>query len=222
MIIQKKTDFNGNEYWEGTINGKAVVFDRRTDMYGGTYWQGYLDNDTIITEVRTDWFGEEYLDVRIVSHGSRPLPARQSGSADALPSGGNPVGCLLLLLVSAIAAVMMTGCWHGIMKSEAIEVPIIAVVSSFLGVYFGTRYIGRHPEESAFGGGCLVGWEISGILFFVISILCSVIPTSREMYAPFNFGMVLGIALISVLMGGFPGILTGIACVITRKFGKSR
>ncbi len=224
MILEKRTDFYGNEYWQGTINGKTIVMDRRTDMYGGTYWQGTCDGKTIVTEVRSDWYGQEYLDVRIIDRSSPSKPVQQYGTGGGTGVASAGVGCIPLIIITVISAIMMYGAWSGIMKSEATEVPVIAVISSLIGAYSGLRSVRRdtNHNESAFSGGFSICWIVSGVLFFIVSTICSVIPTSPEMYARLSFGMILGIAFISALMGAFPAILTGIACAIMRRFSKTR
>ena len=117
-------------------------------------------------------------------------------------------------MIASVSAFIFYIVWKGILKSDAVEVPIIAIVSSAIGEFFGFRSARALQGEGVapFMAGVSTCWLISGALFFVISLVCTLLPTSAEMYARFSLGTVLGIALISALMSGLPAVLTRLIC----------
>ncbi len=210
MLRSKQRDFYGNEFWGGELNGQAIIMDRVTDERGDSFWQGEQNGKAYIAHPLTRWTGEDSVEVRIGLRGA-PRPQRPAPGGQASFRGAD---WFALLLIAAVSAFIFYIVWKSILKSDAVEVPIIAIVSSAIGAFFGFRSARALQDEGVapFMAGLSTCWLISGALFFVISLVCTLLPTSAEMYARFSLGTLLGIALISALMSGLPAVLTGLLC----------
>lgn len=212
MLLSKQKDFYGNEFWGGELNGQAIIMDRVTDEQGDSFWQGEQNGKVYIAHL-TRWTGEDSVEVSIGLRGA-PRPGRPAPSPRDRQASFRGGDWFALLVIAAVSAFIFYIVWKGILKSDAVEVPIIAIVSSAIGAFFGFRSAKALQGEGVapFMAGLSTCWLISGALFFVISLVCTLLPTSAEMYARFSLGTVLGIALISALMSGLPAVLTGLLC----------